>query len=141
MNTIEVNKTGYYIVKVTLSDDLYEQLKNVKIKDLRIRALYEKDDGTEGASVRASIPIAYGFLSTWELFSLTGNSLTDNLTQTFLMVGLLQASQPLTVYILKILIMLLLGGCDAGLGIAGLVVLAGSFAAFNVLRFRKKNKR
>ena len=38
------------------------------------------------------------------------------------MVGFLNAGTPFSVYLTKILLALLMGGCDAGLGVCGLAV-------------------
>ena len=43
----------------------------------------------------------------------------------FLMIGLLESSKPLSLYLAKLLIMLLLGGCNHGWGIAAAVVVSG----------------
>ena len=48
----------------------------------------------------------------------------------FLMVGMLNAGTPFSVYLTKLIIMLLMGGCDAGLGLAGLIVLGLSAIYF-----------
>jgi len=46
----------------------------------------------------------------------------DTLEGQVLVAAVLQAGTPFSVYLTKILLMLLAGGCDAGLGIAGLCV-------------------
>ena len=129
-NTLYVRESGYYVFRVTLSDDLYEQVKGVSINELKVYALF--DDGRpSSADVRASF--VSGLLSTWELLSLNGEKLEFGVKE-FLMVGFLNASTPLSVYLTKLIIMLLLGGCDAGLGIAGLAVTALGAIFFIVRR-------
>ena len=119
LNTLTVNQSGYYVFKVTLSDDLYEQIKGISINELKAYALH--DDGrTESADIRASF--INGLASTWELLSLNGEKLEFGVKE-FLMVGFLEASTPFSVYLTKLIIALLLGGCDSGLGIAGLAVM------------------
>ena len=130
-NTITVDESGYYVFKVTLSDDLYEQIKGVSINELNVYALF--DDGhTESADLRASI--FNGIVSTWELLTLNGEKLEFGVKE-FLMVGLLEAGKPFSVYLAKLIIMLLMGGCDAGLGISGLAVMA--LGAIFFIRRRK----
>ncbi len=130
LNTLTVSVTGYYVFKVTLSDDLYEQIKGISINELRAYALYDDGRGgsrPEGANVGASF--ISGLLSTWELLGLNGERLEFGARE-FLMVGLLNAGTPFSVYITKLLIMLLMGGCDAGLGLAGLAALGLSAVFF-----------
>ena len=134
LNTLTVSEDGYYVFKVTLSDDLYEQIKGVSINDLRAYALYdngEDDPESETAQVRASFII--GLLNTWELLTLSGEKLKFS-AQTFLMVGILNAGTPMSVYLAKILL-LLLGGCNTGAGIAGLIAVGVSAIYF--IRRRK----
>ena len=128
LNTIEVSDRGYYVFKVELSADLYEQNKGVSVKDLRGYAIYNTDEeDTETSEVRASLPLI-GALNTLEFLSITGDKLEFS-AKTFLMAGLLNAGTPLSVYLAKIFL-LLLGGCDTGLGLAGLAVLGLSAIYF-----------
>ncbi|MBQ7221628.1 MAG: hypothetical protein IJS28_11680, partial [Synergistaceae bacterium] len=127
LNTLTVSEDGYYIVKVTLSDDLYEQIRGVSINELKIYALY--DDGT-GEQVNTSF--ITGLLNTWELLTLTGEKMEFGARE-FLMIGFLNAGTPFSVYLTKLLIALLMGGCDAGLGVAGLALTA----AFFILRRKR----
>ena len=75
-----------------------------------------------------------GLLNTWELLSLSGEKLEFGVKE-FLMVGLLNAGTPFSVYITKLLIMLLLGGCDSGLGLAGLAALG-----LSAIYFTRRNR-
>ena len=130
LNTITVSEDGYYVFKVTLSDDLYEQIKGVSVNDLRVYALYDDGkDKAETSRVRASIT---GLMNTFELLTLSGEKLEFGAKE-FLMVGLLNAGTPFSVYLTKILMMLLMGGCDSGLGLAGLAAL-GLGAIYFTLR-------
>ncbi|MBQ7215573.1 MAG: hypothetical protein IJS39_06275 [Synergistaceae bacterium] len=128
-NTVTVDKTGYYVLKVTLSDDLYERIKGVSVNELKVYALH--DDGrTSSADVGASF--ITGLLNTWELLTLTGEKMEFGMKE-FLMVGLLNAGTPFSVYLTKLIIMLLLGGCASGLGIAGFAVVSLG-AVFLIIR-------
>ena len=123
MNTLVVSKDGYYVFKVTLSDDLYEQyVKGVKVEDLKAYVLYDSGT-TESSEVRASFIL--GLVNTWEMLTLTGEKLEFGAKE-FLMVGFLNAGTPFSVYLTKLIIALLMGGCDAGLGLAGLGVVSGA---------------
>ncbi len=130
-NTITVDTSGYYVFKVTLSDDLYEQIRGVSINELNVYALFD-DERPASGDIRASF--ISGLASTWELLSLNGEKLEFGVKE-FLMVGFLNASTPFSVYLTKLIIMLLLGGCDSGLGIAGLAVMALG-AVFFIHRMR-----
>ena len=131
LNTVTVNRDGYYVFKIVLSDELYEQVKNVSVKNLKIYALY--DDGMTGASAfRPSI--INGLLATWELLTLNGEKMEFGLKE-FLMVGFLNAGAPFSVFIAKlILAMFGGGGCEIGLGIAGVAILGSAFFVFRRLR-------
>ena len=130
MNTITVDKEGFYVIRVTLSDDLYEQIKGVNIDELMMYAAY--DDGeAESSQVRASW---LGLINTWELLTLAGDKMEFGLKE-FLMVGFLNAGTPLSLFLTRLILTLLMGGCNAGLGIAGLAVVAS--AVVFLIRRRK----
>ena len=132
MNTLVVSKDGYYVFKVILSDDLYEQyVEGVKAEDLKAYVLYDNGN-TEDSQVSASF--ITGLLNTWELLSLSGEKLEFGAKE-FLMVGFLNAGTPFSVYLTKLIIALLMGGCDAGLGLSGFAVLA--LSAIFILRRRR----
>ena len=125
-NTLTVNEGGYYVLKVTLSNDLYEKVKDANINDLKVYALF--DDGqTQNASVSASV--INGLLSTWELLTLNGDKLEAGAKE-FLMVGLLETGKPFSLYLTKILLAILTSGCNAGLGVFGAIALVALGSAF-----------
>lgn len=66
-----------------------------------------------------------GLISTWELYTLNGEKLETFGVKEFLLVGLLQAGKLFSLYLAKLIIMLLLGGCNFGTGIfaGGVVIL------------------
>ncbi|MBQ3654508.1 MAG: hypothetical protein II954_08840, partial [Synergistaceae bacterium] len=132
LNKLTVNKTGYYVFKVTLSDDLYEQIKNVRVEDLRVYSLYDEN---ESSDIRVGASFIGGLVNTWELLTLGGEKMEFGLKE-FLMVGLLDAGKGVCMYLGKILLTLLLAGCDTGLGIAGLIAVGLSAVFFASRRKR-----
>ena len=126
LNTLTVSEDGYYVVKVVLSDDLYAQIDGVSINDLKVYALYD-----DGKTDQVNTSFITGLLNTWELLTLSGEKLEFGARE-FLMVGFLNAGTPFSVYLTKILLMLLAGGCDVGFGLAGLGL------AVAILFFRRR---
>ena len=108
LNTVTADKSGYYVLKVTLSDNLYERIKGVSVNELKVYAMH--DDG---------------LMNAWELLALTGEKLEFG-EKEFLMVGFLQAGTPYSMYLTQSIAVLSSssGGCDAGLGFAGFAVMA-----------------
>lgn len=107
-NNVTVDKTDYYVLQVTLSDDLYEKIKGVSVNELNVYAM--NDDG---------------LMNTLELLTLNGEKMEFG-EKEFLMAGFLQAGTPFSMYLTQSIIMLSSssGGCDSGLGIAGFAVMA-----------------
>ena len=144
-NTLSVDKEGYYVFKVTLSDKLSNDIGGVSINDLKIYAakyeagdaLLEQEDTVtvSGVSVRASFIL--GLLNTFELLSLSGEQLQFGARE-FLMVGFLNAGTPFSLYIGKLLLALLLGGCNFGFGIIGLGAIVGGFMIFRASRKKRQ---
>ena len=128
LNTLTVSEDGYYVFKVVLSEDLYKQIEGVSISQINVFMYALSDDELpEEAQVVASfLP---GLLNTWELLTLSGEKLEFGARE-FLMVGFLNAGTPFSVYLTKILLALLAGGCDTGLGLAGLAALTAAFFIF-----------
>ena len=125
---MKVERDGWYVFKVTVSDDL----KGTPVNDIRFYAADEADLAT--GSVRgAFLPILNGIAGGLELRDLWGVEI-DTLPKQFLAVMLLSAGKSLTMYIGKILLMLLMAGCAAtsGLGVIAAVVI------FAVRRFKKR---
>jgi len=111
LNTLTVSDDGYYVFLVNIP----EEFVGKSISDIRIYALKNTD-------ITASIPgVVTGLLNFTEITNLAGIKI-DTLEGQVLAVAVLQAGTPFSVYLTKILLMLLAGGCDAGLGIAGLCV-------------------
>ena len=133
LNTIKVERDGWYVFQVTVSDDLV----GTPVDDLR---LYVADEGDFAAgSFRSAfglLPLINGISGGFEVNNLLGIKL-DTVPKQFLALMFLSAGKSLTVYIGKILLMLLAAGCAgvSGAGVIGAVVMAGMFV---VKHFRKR---
>ncbi|MBQ2616505.1 MAG: leucine-rich repeat domain-containing protein, partial [Synergistaceae bacterium] len=130
LNTIKVNKEGWYVFKVTVSDDLV----GTPVSDLRLYAADESDFAAGSfRSAFGLLPLINGVAGGFEVHNLLGIKL-DTLPKQFLALMLLSAGKSLTMYIGKILLMLLAAGCAAtsGLGVIAAVVI------FAVKRFKKR---
>ena len=117
LNTLSVDKDGYYVFKVTLSDDLFAQVDSVDVEALRV--YYAIYDSLEASGIEFDASFLVGLLKTWELLTMKGERLKTG-TKEFLMVGALNSGQPLSLYLAKVLraILLMAGvGCDVGTGI------------------------
>ena len=121
LNTIKVSEDGYYVFQVTVSDDLV----GMKVSDLKL--YYAEDSDFTTSSVNrvklafGPMPIINGVTGGFEISNFFGVKL-DTLPKQFLATMFLSASKSITVYIVKILIALLLGGCNVGFGIIGISV-------------------
>ena len=127
LNTIKVNKDGWYALVVTVSDDIV----GASVSNLRL-FYAEESDFAEG-SLSASfglMPIVNGITGGLEITDLFGVKL-DTLPKQFIAMMMLSAGKSLSVYIVKILLMLL-AGCSTGAG--ALIVLV----MFIAKRYRKK---
>ena len=132
-NTIRVKEDGYYVFLVTVSDDLV----GTPVKDLRAYAAEVSDFSAGSFSASFSLlPLINGITGNLEITNLLGIEL-DTLPKQFLMTMFMSASTSVTVYLAKILLMILLG-CDAGFGAVsgGVILIAGSIIAVKI--FRKK---
>ena len=132
-NTLTVKEDGYYVFMVTVSDDLV----GTSVGSLRAYAAEVSDFSAGSFSASFSfLPLINGVAGNLEVTNLLGLEL-DTLPKQFLMTMFLSASKSITVYLVKILLMLL-AGCDAGLGVAGgwLMLIAESIIV--VKAFKKK---
>ncbi|MBQ7216306.1 MAG: leucine-rich repeat domain-containing protein [Synergistaceae bacterium] len=120
--TVSVDEEGIYIIPITLSADVWEMLQSQDIKNYKFYALNDSELGKD----QMRPVFINGLLNTWELFTLTGEKLDSFGVREFLMVGLLQAGKPFSLYLAKLIIMLLLGGCTTGIGLSftGAVILS-----------------
>ncbi len=134
LNTIYVEDEGYYVFRILLSDDLFCQIDGA---DINTVAMYAFPADTGNASVNASLFMVNGLVGTWELLTLSGRKFDKFGFREFLMVGFLNAGQPFTLFLAKTILSLLTGGlgggCNVGLGLAGV-----SAVVFILMR---KNRR
>ncbi|MBR1671832.1 MAG: hypothetical protein IJ702_02795 [Fretibacterium sp.] len=119
-NTVSVDQDGYYAFIVVVSDDLVG--KNVNDYKLYLMG---RDTYAEASAVKLAFAGLMNGLGTVIDFNVFGLKV-DTLKKQMLVVGLFQASQPFSVYLAKILLMLATG-CDAGvgLGVLGFAVVGG----------------
>ena len=111
-NTLNVSADGYYVFLVNVPDELV----GTKVSDVKLYALRNADFASSFFS------LINGVLNYGELTNLLGVKI-DTLEKQVLAVGFLQAGTPFSVYLAKIILALLAGGCDSGLGFAALCVL------------------
>ena len=135
LSTLSVDKTGLYVFRVELSDELYDEVKNTSVEQLKIYFIqYEDDEVIPAADGEVNLAFITGLLNTFELLTMSGEKMQFGMKE-FLMVGLLNAGKPMSFYIAKLILALLLGGCTTGF-----VPSAISLAVFGfvVLKHRKK---
>lgn len=117
--TISVDEQGRYMIPITLSDDEFALIKDKPISDYKTYALHDSDLGN-GQMRPAFIN---GLLGTWEIYSLTGEKLEKFGVKEFLLVGILDAGNPFSLYLGRLLLMLLMGGCNSELFAGGAAIL------------------
>ena len=111
LNTIKVSKDGWYAFLLTVSDDLV----GTNVNDLRL--YYAEESEFDPLSVSASfglMPVVNGIAGGFEITDLFGVKL-DTVPKQFIAMMLLTSGKSLSVYIVKILLVLL-AGCSAGAG-------------------------
>ena len=121
LGTVSVDVNGYYILKITLSDDLYEQVKDVPVEDLKVYFM------TLDEVVQSKFNVSFvGLLNAAELLTLKGEKLKFG-TREFLLGGFLNAGQPVTLFLAKAILSIFTGGaaagCNGGIGLCGLILL------------------
>ncbi len=130
LGTVSVDEEGYYVLKITLSDDLYEQVKGVPVEELKVYFMTLDD-----VSITKFNASFVGLLNAAELLTLKGEKLNFGAKE-FLLGGFLNAGQPFTLFLAKTILAILTGGaaigCNGGIGLCGLVLL---------LSFRKWRRR
>lgn len=117
LSTITPKETGYYVIKVEMSDELYEQINGLNVSDVEV---YATDDESQISEFKASL--LFGLLNTFELLTIQGKKFDHFGFKEFLMVGFLDSSQPLTLFLAKTILAIFTGGlagCNFGLGLAG----------------------
>ena len=118
-NTVTVSDDGCYVFLVNIPDEFI----GVKVSEVK---LYAINDSEISASFYSLIN---GVLNYGEITNLLGVKI-DTLEKQVLAVGILQAGTPFSVYLAKILLALLAGGCDMGLGLAGFAVITSTLFIF-----------
>ncbi|MBQ7220211.1 MAG: hypothetical protein IJS28_04445 [Synergistaceae bacterium] len=106
-NTLNVESSGWYAMRVVMTDELFDALNGQSVENFRVYALTDSDSRDVNAS------FITGLLNTWEILSLSGERFDKFGVKEFLMVGFLNAGQPLSMYLGKILLALLMGGCES----------------------------
>ena len=113
LNTIQVAEGGFYLFKVTLSEESFQKLRGMTAHDVRAYALSDSE-------VEIMPSFITGIINTFELLTMSGEKMDTIGMREFLLVGLLNAGKPFSVYLAKILLALLLGGCNYGWSIAAI---------------------
>ena len=141
LNTISADEEGYYVLKIVLSDDLFNLIEGVNVNEVVVDNFSNYDvANTNKSSVKKSF--LSGLLGTWEILTVNGKKLDKFSFREFLMIGFLNAGEPFTLYLARRLVpdmasfiaaVLGAGGCNAGLGLAGV-----SAVVFILMR---KNRR
>ena len=129
LNTIQVMQSGFYIFKVTLSEQSFNDLRGTTVENLKVYALSDSE-------IEILPSFIMGMISTFELLTMSGEKITSIGMREFLLVGLLQSGQPFSVYLAKLLLALLLGGCNSGAGVYAVLVVSGII--YIVFRTHKK---
>ncbi|MBQ7155992.1 MAG: SYNERG-CTERM sorting domain-containing protein [Synergistaceae bacterium] len=122
--TVSVDEKGMYMIPITLSDDEFELVKGMSVSDYKTYALHDSELG-DGQMRPAFIN---GLLGTWEIYSLTGEKLESFGVKEFLLVGILDAGNPFSLYLGKLLLALLMGGCNSGFFAGGIVLIVAILA-------------
>ena len=121
--TVSVDEEGRYLIPVKLSESEWKELQSKDITRYKFYALNDPALGDE--QFRASVT---GLLNLAEVYTLTGHKMDTFSFREFFLAALLNAGQPFSLYIGKMLFSLLTGGvgCSTGLFTAGLLFVAGA---------------
>ncbi len=120
LNALSVDKTGWYVMKISLSDELFAEVQGMKTSDLKMYAI-------PAANSQVNASVINGIMNTWELLSLTGEKIDTIGVRELLMVGVLEAGQSFSMFLAKLLIAILAGGCTTGFTFAALFITATLF--------------
>ena len=117
--TLSVDTEGYYVFPITLPDDAWEEVQSKDISSYKFYAL--NDDGVKVEDMNlkpleeeVNPAFVNGLLNTFELFTFSGEKMTKFGVKEFLMIGFLDAGKPFSFYLGKLLLALLMGGCNSG---------------------------
>ena len=137
--TVSVDQDGWYAFPVTLPDSVWNEVRSKDVSNFKFYAL--NDDGVRVEDMKlkplsgdvTSPAFIMGLMNTWEIFSLTGEKLKNFGVKEFLLVGFLNAGKPFSFYLAKMILMLLMGGCNIGVNTA---VISGVGLAVIVLKWK-----
>ena len=135
LDTVTVSEDGYYVFAVNLPDEFLSQ-------DVNSFRFYTFDrNNFTGSSFMSSIGGLIGLVNgvgTAADFNMMGLKL-DTPLKKILVVCLFQAGTPFSVYLAKLILALLLGGCSSFAG-AGVISLATA-GVFILMRYRKTHRK
>ena len=112
LNVLTVSEDGYYVYLVNVPEGFVGK----KVSEVKMYALGQKDFA--GSSLKSSFfGLMNGILNYGELTNLTGHKI-DSLPAKVLAIGILQAGQPFSVFLAKLLVSIFTGtsGCVTGMG-------------------------
>ncbi len=130
--TVSTDIEGWHYFKVTLPDDVWEEVKSKDVKDFKFYGLAD----TEEVSGQFKASFILGLINTYEIYTLTGTKMKTFGVKEFLMVGLLNSGQPFTLFVAKTLLAILTGGLGAGCN-SGFFVSAAALGIIIVKFIRK----
>ena len=130
LNQLRVEEDGWYIFRVNVPEEFQGQsADNFKIY------LADQTVFTDASDKARNAALIFGLLNAIEVDSL-GLKL-ETMPAQFLAVAFLQASTPFSVFLGKLLLALLAGGCVAGTGAVTTVML---FVPMLLLKFKRRHK-
>ena len=124
LNTVTVNSDGYYVMLVNIPDELI----GLDISQLKMYAL-KPSDFSDSSAKSSFFGLINGILNYGELTTLTGQRAKTTLGK-MLAIGLLQASQPFTMFLAKAIMALLGGGGGCTLTGAGIAAMCALVVLF-----------
>ena len=128
LNSIQVDERGYYAFNINIPSELL----HYNASDVKVYVINQ--NAVAGSSFKPSV--IPGALSVFELDAL-GLKL-DSLGEKILAVGLLNAGTPFSVYLGKLILMLLMGGCQVSFSGMGMIALAGAVLILGGARLLKR---
>ena len=109
--TISVDEEGKYIIPITLTDEEFELVKDMNVEDIKTYGLNDSELGDNQLRIAG----INGLFALVDFRLLSGEKMTKFTVKDFVIIGILDAGKPLSLYFAKILLALLLGGCSSGL--------------------------
>ena len=131
LNTVTVEKDGYYVFEVTIPAELVSQ----DINSVKMYAL-NNAEFSDSSARSAVLGIINGILNYGELTTLTGEK-PKTLLGKMLAVGFLQGSQPFSMFLAKAIVAVLTGGAGGACSLTG----AGMLLCLSVVVMVRRMKR